>query len=171
MKNDDIDLLQQLVRYGGNQAFELVPLALKKVIEEQQWQNQVDRAGDRFLSFEAFVRHPLWQGLETTIDDLRVFCRKQPEVQRLILEAMEPGRTDGGDRRSAEFQSNNITLKRGTSAIYTLKRLKRDHPSLFHQVLSGVMSANAAAIEAGIRKKPLLRCPKCGHEWQKETKN
>jgi hypothetical protein len=44
---------------------------------------------------------------------------------------MEPGRTDGGDRRSDNFQSDNVTLKRGTSALYTLERLKRDRPDLF----------------------------------------
>jgi hypothetical protein len=30
--------------------------------------------------------------------------------------------------------------------------------------LRGEISANRAAIEAGYRKKPHHRCPKCGHE-------
>jgi hypothetical protein len=161
----DVELLQQLLMHGGTQAFDLVPLALKKVIVEKQWQHRVDRHGNAFASFESFVCHPLWQGLETTIDDLRVYCRKQPIIQRLILEAMEPGRADGGDRRSKDFQPDNVSLKYGNSAIYTLKRLKRDRPDLFQQVLGGALSANAAAIEAGFRKKSKHRCPKCGHEW------
>ena len=168
MNDDDIELLQQLLMHGGTQAFELVPLALKKVIIEKQWQRYKGKHGNPFNSFEAFVRHPLWQGLETTIDDLRVYCRKQPTIQKLILGAMEPGR--GGQRGSTKEEranrSDNITpTKRGTSAIYTLKRLKRDRPDLFQQVLGGDLSANAAAIEAGFRKKPKHRCPNCGHEW------
>jgi hypothetical protein len=75
---------------------------------------------------------------------------------------MEPGRADGGDRRSADFQTDNVRLKYGNSALYTLKRLKRERPDLFQQVLGGRLSANEAAIEAGFRKKP--RCPHCGHE-------
>jgi len=39
----------------------------------------------------------------------------------------------------------------GTSAAYTLARLKRDEPSLYERVKRGELSANAAAIEAGWR--------------------
>ncbi len=49
---------------------------------------------------------------------------------------------------------DNTNLKgRGTSAAYILARLKRDRPDLAEKVVSGEMSANAAAIEAGFRKK------------------
>lgn len=168
MPNDDIELLQQLIMHGGTQAFDLVPLALKKVVTERQWQQRQDKNGNAFLSFEAFVTHQRWQGLESTIDDLRVFCRKNPEVVRLILNAMEPEREQG--RPTKEDQANkgdNVTFnRRGNSALYTMKRLKRDRPELFQQVLGGALSANAAALEAGWRKKQKHKCPKCGHEWR-----
>ncbi len=41
---------------------------------------------------------------------------------------------------------------KGNSKAYTLSRLKRDAPELFKAVCDGEMSANAAAIKAGIRK-------------------
>jgi hypothetical protein len=47
--------------------------------------------GVPFPSFEAFVSAKLVEGLETTVDELRVFCRKRPDVQALIdgeLEAL-----------------------------------------------------------------------------------
>lgn len=160
--DDDVELLQQMIAHGGTQAFKIVPEALKKVIEEQQWINHVDKHGQSFKSFDAFVKHPLWQGLGTTVDDLRVYCRKDKAALDAVLTAMEPGRADGGDRRSADFQSDNITLKRGTGALYTLKRLKRERPDLFQEVLGGAKSANKAALEAGFRKK--RRCPHCGKE-------
>jgi hypothetical protein len=157
-ENDDIELLQQLIGHGGEQAFSLVPLALQKVITERQWQDRRDKNGNPFTGFEAFVTHRLWQGLETTIDDLRVYCRKEPMIQKLILEQMDPGSThvDAGAKGGRGIKaSDNITSFRGTSAIYRLKRLKRDRPDLFEQVIGGIMSANAAAIEAGWHKKPI----------------
>ncbi len=90
--DDDVELLQQLAAHGGTQAFSLVPLALKKVIAEWQWQNRRDRHGKAFTSFEAFVDHPLGEGLESTVDDLRAFCRKSPDAMKEILKAIEPER-------------------------------------------------------------------------------
>ena len=46
--------------------------------------------------------------------------------------------------------------KGGTSPTYAIKRLKRDNPDLFEKVRSGELSANKAAIEAGI-KKPMVQ--------------
>ncbi|MGA9240509.1 MAG: hypothetical protein WBW03_00805, partial [Silvibacterium sp.] len=43
--------------------------------------------------------------------------------------------------------------RQGTSLSYTLSRLKRKKPDLFMRVVNGELSANAAAIEAGWRKK------------------
>jgi len=157
LPNDDVELLQQLIAHGGTQAFSLVPAALKKVIVEKQWQRRVDKNGKPFASFEAFVTHRLWQGLESTIDDLRVFCRRHADVVRLILEAMEPGRERRGsteaERANRVDNINSTSSKGGTSALYTLKRLKRERPDLFQEVIGGGKSANAAAIEAGWRKR------------------
>jgi hypothetical protein len=49
--------------------------------------------------------------------------------------------------------SDNITGFRGTDPTYTLKRLKRDRPDLAEKVVRGELSAHAAAIGAGFRKK------------------
>jgi hypothetical protein len=61
--------------------------------------------------------------------------RDHPDVQRLVLEAMEPEREH---RRPTEEErvnkGDNVTFTgRGNSALYTLKRLKRDRPDLFQQ--------------------------------------
>jgi hypothetical protein len=44
-------------------------------------------------------------------------------------------------------------MSEGNSRAYTLRRLERDHPQLFLKTIRGEMSANAAAIKAGFRKK------------------
>jgi hypothetical protein len=51
----------------------------------------------------------------------------------------------------------NIMMKearQGTSRAYTLVRLKTEAPHLHAAVCAGELSANAAAIQAGFRKKP-----------------
>ena len=48
----------------------------------------------------------------------------------------------------------NSKSQQGTSKAYTVERLSREAPALFRAVCDGEMSANAAAIQAGIRKKP-----------------
>lgn len=45
------------------------------------------------------------------------------------------------------------TQNQGTSSDYTLRRLRRDNPDLAERVLSGELSAHAAAQEAGFRKR------------------
>jgi hypothetical protein len=58
----------------------------------------------------------------------------------------------GGDRKS---KADNVSLapKRGTSRAYTLDRLRDERADLFARVQAGELSAHAAAIEAGWRKR------------------
>ena len=48
-------------------------------------------------------------------------------------------------------QVGDTNLKRENDATYLVSRLKRDEPELAEQVLTGKISANAAAVQAGIR--------------------
>jgi hypothetical protein len=88
-------------------------------------------------------------------DQMRVEHGKTAEelldvaVMKATPKAAEHGTnqyTGGGD---------NVTSikERGNTAAYTLARLKRDRPDLAERVVAGELSANAAAIEAGFRKK------------------
>ena len=118
-----------------------------------------------FASAEDMVRDGY--GLEPAEITLAVeWLRLNPPDEPLPLdEAKELARKAQGprDEKGRFIRSDNITSgKRGTSASYTKKRLKRDHPELYACVEAGVMSANAAAEAAGFRKK--RRCPHCGGE-------
>jgi hypothetical protein len=82
------------------------------------------------------------------------------------------GRVDDAPRNEAgrylpqavNPKGSNTTIGRGRA--YILARLDRDQKTeLAIKVRNGKLSANAAAIEARYRKKPVKRCPKCGHEW------
>jgi hypothetical protein len=60
-----------------------------------------------------------------------------------------------GNGRKEESRGDNITsTQRGTDTTYTLRRLARDQPELLDKIEAGELSVNAAAIAAGIRKKP-----------------
>jgi hypothetical protein len=59
------------------------------------------------------------------------------------------------DPLSKPVGCNNITPSiRGTGTDYTLRRLARDCPEMLDKIEAGELSVNAAAIAAGIRKKP-----------------
>ena len=92
-----------------------------------------------FASFEAFVTHKLWWGLESSIDDLMSYCRNYPDVQKLIrgevgkLKA-RPGPTPG------DVDNVNNSGEGGNASTYALRRLKRDNPELAEQVVAGALS-------------------------------
>lgn len=100
---------------------------------------------------------------------LDAFLLKESKVTPTALKAIElaaPGTSlrdvfdplakHGGDRKSEDYQVDNVNLKTkgGNDTEYTLRRLKRDAPELLDKVEAGELSVNAAAIQAGIRKKP-----------------
>jgi hypothetical protein len=145
---------------GGSTLFELVPIYVRRILQERIWADQRNIEGVPFRSFKEFVEHRLWEGLNTTIKDLMIFCRNAPDVVELILQEVPSAAEYGGDRRSEQAkadQVDNVNLIEGggNSAVYALSRLKRDRPDLAEKVVAGEMSANAAAIEAGFRKKKI----------------
>lgn len=61
----------------------------------------------------------------------------------------------GGDRRSIAVrnQIRNTKPRSSDTAAYVIARLNRDRPDLAEKVRVGELSANAAAIEAGFRRR------------------
>lgn len=60
-----------------------------------------------------------------------------------------------GNGRKPDGRDNNvISTRQGNDTEYTLRRIKRDAPELLEAIKRGELSVNAAAIKAGIRKKP-----------------
>jgi hypothetical protein len=140
-----------------------------------------ERDGDGKLfeheSVEAWILNPSYAGLNfpdwaTLYAILECNLEDGPECLRLLLEAGAPDpatiTADLAKRRlelvqkmrahrrpkKGENKGVNHTFKKGTgNAAYTVARLKRDRPDLAERVVAGELSANAAAIEAGFRKK------------------
>jgi hypothetical protein len=126
-----INDLQQSNGQGGTKLYDVAPNLISGVIEDRLWAGQCDRQGVPFTSFEAFVTHRLWWGLESTVDDLLSFCKKRPDVQRLIrgevAKVAAHGEIGGGHSRGDIVTSAQSV--RGNQATYALRRLKRARPA------------------------------------------
>jgi len=148
--------------------FETFPCCIEKIINEKIWAKVTDKKDEPFKSFEAFCKHPLWHGLELTIDELMTYLKRSPEIRGLVIGELDVQPEPGGNHnpygcKGKANQNDNINLiqeepepKGGTSPTYIAKRLKRDNPELFSKVQSGELTAHAAAIVAGF-KKPMVQ--------------
>ena len=161
---DPINDLQRTIGHGGIELFEHAPRLIEIILRDRLWEQRQDKTGQTFKSFEDFVDHRLWQGLETTMDELLLICRKRPDVQTALRAEIEPISANGTNQHNQdegvtlspphEHKKNSKPKKsRGNSTIYTIGRLKRDRPDIAARVVSGDISANAGAVEAGFRRK------------------
>jgi hypothetical protein len=147
----------------GEKSIKHVPLLIKQVIDSGAWQKRlVGKLPVEHKTFRDFIRTAPAKGMGwSTPEDIKqveALLRYAPDVLVKWREAItgEPG----GDRQSEDAKSTNNNIinapaRQGTSLSYTLDRLKRERSDLFNRVVAGELSANAAAIEAGFRKKPV----------------
>jgi hypothetical protein len=156
----------QAILHGGNM-LSTVPKTLKRIIETEAWLER--RVGNgRIVKLnnlrELITKKPL-DGWGEDPAKIEAIIRDDHEVLTMWREAMKTH----GNRYS--LNGDNINLQeKGTSRSYTDSRLKRQYPDLFELVKAGKLSANAAAIKAGWRKKktPLEQLH---YWWQKCTQN
>jgi hypothetical protein len=136
---------------GGLKQF---PGLLKKIIANKAWERRVNKGKVIELSSlrELITEKPI-RGWGEDPKKVEAVIKDDPECLALYREAMKE---QGNNQHTSKC--NNITEAKqtatGTSKAYTCERLKRVAPELFEEVKAGRMSANAAAIQAGIRKKP-----------------
>lgn len=104
-----------------------------------------------FDSFEAYVTDKTHHGMATTVERLEHLCRDDNSVLTML---------DAATQRPAHRPSggtvDNVNGSRpdGNSKQAALRRLRKDRPDLLERVVSKELSANAAMIEAGFRKRP-----------------
>jgi hypothetical protein len=165
---DPVKEAQRILINGDQSLFGTLPVVIKNMIEDQCWLTHTKQDGSSFTSFRELVEYKLWWGLETPYDDLVYFCRKDTECVRMLeenrgeLPTQEIGKgKPGPGRGKTDDNVNRLPAQGGNSSDYTKRRLKRDRPDLYEKVISGDMTANAAAIEAGFRKPspPPIRTP------------
>lgn len=127
------------------------------VVREEAWRDFIaPGTGEHFTygpdEFAKFITAHPFAGLGADLATVRALCEGDADAERAIDRALVPLPKHGGNH-----QDNNVMLppaeQQGNSREYTLRRLKRDAPELAEMVISGELSANAAAIEAGFRKR------------------
>lgn len=156
IKDELITTLAKLVNSAGWD-LQSLPGLVKRVITEEMWPERVVRITHetaRFKSFAEFVTTPPPAGLGTNVETLERLCRDDAEALTLLRQVTtRPNYRPAKD--DAESSDNVTTSDRGNARAYTLDRLSRERPDLYQQVVDKELTANAAAIEAGWRKRKI----------------
>jgi hypothetical protein len=130
------------------------PGLLRKVIEVKAWECRLHNGRLYELpSLRDLVTRKPPEGWGQNPDKIEALLKDSPEVLACWREEMKgkPGRKEKG------CDSQPIQTAKGTgNKAYTLDRLKRENAELFQQVVAGELSANAAAVKAGWRKKKMV---------------
>lgn len=144
-----VENLGTSLRYGGS-ALSNVPDLVKQVIRENAWREFVTRNGEQVqhARFADFVAAAPLAGIGGTVELLRSICRDDNEARTLIDEAVE-------NPAHVHRDVDNIHVARpdGTSKDRALRKLRRDAPELHADVLAERLSAHAAMVKAGFRKR------------------
>ena len=149
------DSVMSAIHHGlGN--LETVPALLRRIIENKAWEaRQVKMHGVVQLANlrELITKEPM-AGWGENPDRIEALIRDDVEVLAMWEKAMQikPGPKEKPNPDNS-VDNINRTARKGTSKAYTVSRLQREAPELFAQVAAGTISANAAAIKAGFRKK------------------
>ena len=133
-----------------------LPATLKEIIKTKAWQRW-RWVGSSFAqnSLGGYLTSPPPNGVGIEIDTVWKLVEDDPEALRMLRDEIT---AEPGDNQYTVVHDNIMhhgKAKQGTSLGYTLERLQRDHPQLFERVKAKELSANAAAIEAGFRKRPV----------------
>lgn len=139
------------------------PKLLKQVLkgkENAMWKKFVTQRGEvvEHDSFEAFVETPPLKGLGADMGLVKRIAGLDSETFDLLDQALKrkPGRPSAPEGEK-ETVSNTHGFERpatGTRAR-ALRKLRTDAPELHEQVLAGNLSAHAAMVQAGFRKRTL----------------
>jgi hypothetical protein len=138
----------------GEHGLTVVPKLVVKIVDEELWRAIYcgpTKTLVEFKSFAEFVTTSLPEGLGCTIKMIQNICRDSPAA----LDAIDRATANPVGR--PETLDNIQDLRpapTGTSKDAALRRLRKDRPDLHAKVLAEELSANAAMVAAGFRKKP-----------------
>lgn len=165
-KNEIVHSLADAIKRGGR-SLQSVPGLLAKLISEDLW---VERdVNGKIISyskdeFKHFVESPYPEGLSTTIATIERLCGDEPEIIDFLAAAKRgkvgrppkaKGQTDAkgnvSDDKNVSIRNNKRAM--GETVEYAYQKLRDDAPNLHAKVLAGELSAHAAMVKAGFRKK------------------
>jgi hypothetical protein len=136
-------------------AGDLVP-ALADIIEDGAWREFLHpmdglKRYDKFADFCSDTLRITAEAVEVMLD--RSSLKSTAAKVRKMLRQDIPVLAANGAIGKGRNRCDNVTPNdRGNDPAYMIARLKRDDPALAEQVVNGELSANAAAIRAGIKR-------------------
>jgi hypothetical protein len=134
---------------------------VKEIITDEWFRERVEGVPDRLYRCESlieFITAKPVKGCGWPLEKITHLLKQSgnEEVLAMWIDAITP--PHGGDRKSEEVKIKpdiiRLDRKYGTSKADILVRLKRERGDLYSRVIAKELSANAAAIEAGWRRKP-----------------
>lgn len=153
-------------RKGGDPSllFEI----LEGAIEREDWLYLTDDSGQALGSFIKYIEAPYPIGCGMKPDKLLALLNVEHKYEadtdvgermstlrdtvKLMLYGELPARQPhGANQHTSGVRNTNSSNGHSQTAGDNLRRLKRDNPTLAQRVISGELTANAAAIEAGFR--------------------
>lgn len=145
---------QEVFRAASGSADQLVP-ALEQIVESGHWREfeHPMRGLQRFERFSDYCSTFLRldpKAVETLLD-ASMFKAAADEVRRMLREDVRPVGANG--KHSGATSRDTRAVGEADDATYVLARLKRDRPDLAAEVIAGTLTANAAAVDAGIRHR------------------
>lgn len=128
------------------------PEGLKKIILGHAWKQRQLKNGEiiELKNLSELVTSKPMIGWGEDPKTIEAVIKDNPEVLQLFREAM----SNQGERNDFRNNVTEVNAVTGNSKAYTVDRLKREAPELYEAVCRKDLSANAAAIKAGFRKKP-----------------
>jgi hypothetical protein len=137
----------------------IVRSLIVSVVRDGAWRDFIVPATGEHVTYKPdqfvlFVTAPPFRGLGADLALVEDLCADDVAATTMLRQAKDAGKRQGArtDLR------NNITevpprRLRGTAREYALVQLAEARPDLHARVCGGELSANAAAIEAGFRKR------------------
>ncbi len=130
--------------------------ALSEILENGYWREFLVRGSGEIKSFERFEDFLEW--CECPAEELKAVLRVHGDEALLARVYAELGGKLAGPGRPAGKVSDTKNKETKPDATYVVARLNRDRPDLAEKVMAGDISPNAAAVEAGFRKR-YIRVP------------
>jgi hypothetical protein len=157
MFGDCVSTLSRQMKHGGD-TLRSVPNNVKLILgrnrfNEPMWPQRFSTVlGEvvTFRSFVEFVEKSPPRGLGATIEILKNLCHDDVDARDLIDEAVQKS---GGRPRKTVDNIHSFERPTGTSRDRSLRRLRDHRPDLHARVIAKELSAHAAMIEAGFRKR------------------
>ncbi|MFB6889432.1 hypothetical protein ACFCX4_08990 [Kitasatospora sp. NPDC056327] len=144
-----VEALSSALERGGS-GLENAPELLRRLLTDGSWRSFVTVRGElvEYERFADFVVTPPLKGLGVTVALVRRVVADSPTAVDLLDRTLQ--------RPSSVHAHDNVQgaeAPTGNTQAAALRRLRKDAPELHAEVLAGHLSAHAAMVRAGFRRR------------------